>query len=276
MKINKIAFALIATSLVSSAAFAGVRHDRPAPPPPRGELHERVCDGGNCCNLDVDGRTLNYTLRCDHEFKDADLTVGDRRPEVIRLSHKGSLRHEISPRERLSIKIFYPPKREIHTRLCDGGNCCSFDVNGRTADYTLRCDHPIERAELNVNGNMTLDLRERGRLKRDVYENDRLSIKMFYPPKREIHTRLCDRDNCCQLDVDGRSRDYSLRCDRPFERAELTVNNRTTFDIRERGHMNRDVFEGDRLQIRLSYPPPPPTHKSARAQADDDARRRRR
>ncbi|MCF0221194.1 MAG: hypothetical protein HUK19_02760 [Fibrobacter sp.] len=204
MKINKIAFLLIAGSLVSTAAFAGVHHNRPAPPPPRGELHERICDGGNCCNLDVDGRTLDYTLRCDHEFKDAELRVGDRRPEIVYLNHRGRLRNEIRPGERLSIKL-------------------------------------------------------------------------TYPPRREIHTRLCDRDNCCQLDVDGRSRNYHFRCDHPYARAELTVNNRMTFDLRDHGHMDRDVFEGDRLQIRLSYPPPPPppSHKPARVKAREDERRRR-
>ncbi|MCQ2091247.1 MAG: hypothetical protein MJY85_01065 [Fibrobacter sp.] len=279
MMINKFAFVLVAGSLLSTAAFAGVHHDRPAPPPPRGELHERVCDGGNCCNLDVRGGSLDYTLRCDHPYGEAQLTIGDRRPETIVLSHNGRLRNAIRPGERLSIRLTPPPpSREIHTRLCDRDNCCNLDVNGRSRDYTLRCDHPIDRAELNVNGRKTINLRDRGHMNQDVFDNDRLSIKLFAPPSREIHTRLCDRDNCCNLDVNGYSRDYTLRCDRPFERAELTVNNRMTFDIRDRGRMSRDVFDGDRLQIRLSYPPPPPpqSHKPARVKAEDDANRRRR
>lgn len=283
MKMNKFAIALVAGSLLSTAAFAGVsitvKHDRPAPPPPRGELHERVCDGGNCCNLDVKAGSLDYTLRCDHPYGEAQLTIGDRRPVTLVLKDRGRLREEIRPGERLSIRLTPPPpSREIHTRLCDGGNCCSFDVDGRSRNYTLRCDHPIDRAELFVNNNRPFDLRDRGHLKQDVFDNDRLAIKLFAPPSREIHTRLCDRDNCCQLDVNGRSRDYTLRCDRPFERAELTVNNRMTFDVRDRGHMNKDVFEGDRLQIRLSYPPPPPppSHKPARVKAREDEDRRHR
>lgn len=282
--IKKIAFALIAGSLVSTSAIAGVHKHRndapPPPPPPRGELHERICDGATCCNFDVDGRTLNYTLRCDRPIREAELTVGNRRPEVLRLFDHGRLSREIAPGERMSVKLTLQPSREIHTRLCDKGNCCQFDVNGRNRDYTLRCDRPFERAELFVNGpQVRLDLRERGRLTRDVFENDHISLKLTEPPSREIHKRLCDRDNCCNLDVNGRSRDYTLRCDRPFERAELTVNGRMTFDINDRGHMTRDVFENDRLDLRLSYPPPPPPpsegHKGARAKAREDARHRR-
>lgn len=184
MKINQLAFLAVAATVCSTMAFAGVhrRADNNPPPPPRGELHERLCDGGNCCNLDVDGRTLNYTLRCDHHFKDAELTVGNRRPEVIRLYDHGRLNREIDRHERMSLKIFYPPKREIHTRLCDRDNCCNFDVNGHSRDYTLRCDHRFERAELIVNNNMTIDLRDRGHLNRDVFEGDRLQIRLSYPP----------------------------------------------------------------------------------------------
>lgn len=200
MKINKLSFygaMIVAASVCSTMAFAGVHRradNNPPPPPPRGELHERLCDGGNCCNLDVDGRTLNYTLRCDHPFKDAELSVGNRRPEVFRLYEKGRLQRKIDPQASKSLKISYPPKREIHTRLCDRDNCCNFDVDGRSRNYTLRCDHPFQRADLSVNGKRPFELRERGHLNYDVFEGDRLQINLVNPPPPPHHKNPHERD----------------------------------------------------------------------------------
>lgn len=269
MKINKLSFygaMIAAASFCSTMAFAGVHHradNNPPPPPPRGELHERLCEGGNCCNLDVDGRSLNYTLRCDHPFKEAELTVGNRRPEVFRLYEKGRLQREIEPQASKSIHLIYPPKREIHTRLCDRDNCCSFDVNGRSGDYTLRCDRPIERAKLTVNKKMSLDLREQGRLNRDVFDGDHLDITLIYPPKRDLHKRLCDRDNCCNLDVDGNGLDYTLRCDHPFKDADLYIGKHRPEQMRiyDRGRLSHEIKQNEHLELRINYaPPPPPPH----------------
>lgn len=204
MTMNKIAFVLVAGCLLSSSAMAGVRRnadDRQGPPPPppqAGETHERLCDGGNCCNFDVDGRSLNYTLRCDHPIQSAELRVGDRRPETMTIYEKGRLNHPIPPRERLSVKLMYPPKREIHARLCDGGNCCNLDVDGRSRNYTLNCDHPFDRAELSVNGKPPFELRTRGHMDRDVFEGDRLNIRLIEPPpppQPGVHKSARDRAN---------------------------------------------------------------------------------
>ncbi len=187
MKINKVI--LVSAVLAGSVTFAAPprRSDthQPPPPPPRGELHERLCEGGNCCNFDVDGRTLNYTLRCDHKIKEAELTVGGRRSEVFRLYDHGRLHRDIDPREKMSIHLIYPPKPNVHTRLCDGGNCCELNVNNTSLTYGLRCDRAIQNAELIVGNHRTevFNISENGgRIAREIDPRERMSIRLSYPP----------------------------------------------------------------------------------------------
>lgn len=203
MKINKLSFygaMIAAASFCSTMAFAGVHHradHNPPPPPPRGELHERLCEGGNCCNLDVDGRSLNYTLRCDHPFKEAELTVGNRRPEVFRLYEKGRLQREIEPQASKSIHLIYPPKRDLHKRLCDRDNCCNLDVDGNSLNYTLRCDHPFKDADLYIGKHRPEQMRiyDRGRLSHEIKPNEHLDLRINYaPPPPPPHHNPHERD----------------------------------------------------------------------------------
>lgn len=273
MKINKLI--LVGALLASSAAFSAPprRSDNnpPPPPPPRGELHERLCEGGNCCNFDVDGRTLKYTLRCDHKIKEAELTVGNRRPEVFRLFEHGRLQRDIDPREKLSIHLIYPPKPNVKTRLCERDNCCDVFVDNTSLNYTLRCNKKIMDAELTVGNHHpeVFRLKENGgRVHRDIDPREKMSIHLIYPPKPNVHTRLCDDGNCCELNVNNTSMTYGLRCDRAIQNAELVVGNHRTevFNISENGgSIGREIDPQERMSIRLYYP----THKSARAKAMD-------
>ncbi len=81
------------------------------------------------------------------------------------------------------------------------------------------------------------------------------------PPRGELHERLCDRDNCCNFDVDGRSLKYTLRCDYRFQDADLYVGHgrrAETFRLYDHGRLPREISPREEMHLRINYPPPPP------------------
>ena len=83
------------------------------------------------------------------------------------------------------------------------------------------------------------------------------------PPRGELHERLCEGGNCCNLDVDGRSLNYTLRCDHPFKDADLYIGKHRPEQMRiyDRGRLSHEIKQNEHLELRINYaPPPPPPH----------------
>ncbi len=157
-----------------------------------------------------------------------------------------------------------PPPRDIDQRLCDNDVCCDLHIDGRSSKYTLRCDRPTEKITLKLNSSRTSSnevIKEgHGKLRTGLDYDSQASLSIKAKRKPNYNKRLCDNGNCCVIDQDPYNFNYTLSCEKPYERADLLVHSggrKDHYSLSDRGQLSRELLKSDDVQIRLTNPPPP-------------------
>lgn len=157
-----------------------------------------------------------------------------------------------------------PPRWSIDERSCDGPTCCDLHIDGVSSEYDLRCNERIEEASVKIrsgNGSNSERLKEgHGRLRYTLDRDARAELRVRGVP-RVFKERMCDNGICCDFEQDSRSRDYKIRCDRPYDRVDLLVKaggRKDHFALENRGRLPVELRPGDRCELRITPPPPPP------------------
>lgn len=153
---------------------------------------------------------------------------------------------------------------EVIERSCDGPTCCDLHIDGVSSEYDLRCNDRIEKAtvKLYTNGDRASDhINEgHGRLHYTIDRGSRVELSIRGVP-RIFKERMCDSGICCEFEQELSSREYKLRCDRPYDRAELMVKaggRKERYTLDSRGRLPIGLRPGDRCELRMTPPPPPP------------------